>query len=309
MSTRGRKPAFDPVAQTDSLDHAALDAAGSALNEVSARSLEVSQRFGDGTPYERSRVVSEARFYMGQSAEAMLELGMRLIQIKENEPHGDFTEIVTERLGIGERSARRMMQAAVRFLNPALESKRSAPAVLALGKAKLLELLGEPDDAIEALADGGTLAGKTLDDIQAMSSRELRAALAEARKKLDAKDKVIQSKSAKLDKLEEEAAALRDAPMDEAEARQVNELRDHTLAAEEALLRLLVAVDEVTSVPATEAAEKCARHSLDYLVQRIVDGCLQRGITVDLAERVSPIWAAQLEAAAAAAPRRGRKGG
>ncbi len=32
-------------------------------------------RFGDGLPYERERIVHEARFYMAQSAEAMLEAG------------------------------------------------------------------------------------------------------------------------------------------------------------------------------------------------------------------------------------------
>lgn len=308
MSTRGRKPAADPVAPNDVLDRDALAQSSAALTEVSARSLEVAERFGDGTPYERHRVIGEARFYMGQSAEAMLELGKRLIQIKENEPHGEFTEIVTERLGIGERSARLMMQAAVKFLNPALDTKRQAPAVLALGKAKLFELISEPDEAIEALAEGGTLAGKTLDEMQTMTSRELRAALAEARKKLDAKDKVIQAKSAKLDKIEEEAAARRNATMEEAEAFQVEDLRNETLAAEAALLRLLATVDEVMRAPATEAAETCARHSLDYVVQRLVDGCLARGITVDLAERVSPIWAAPLEEAAATQHRKGRKG-
>jgi hypothetical protein len=298
------KPA--PEAHNDVLDQTALQAGSAALTVMAERSQDISIRFGDGLPYERSRVVNEARFYMGQSAEAMLELGKRLIQLKENEPHGDFTLIVTERLGIGERSARLMMQASAKFLSPALESKRQPVAVL--GRSKLFDLMAEADEDIAELAEGGTLAGKTLDDMQAMTRKELQAALSEARKANAAKDKVIQSKSAKLDKLEEELASREEAPLDEVEQQQLNDLRDATLSAESALQRLLVLVDDVTSMPATPATELAARHSLDYLVQRITDGCLDRGITVDLAERVSPQWAAPLEEVRGKGKAAGKKG-
>ena len=294
----GRKPNPEPVAPRDTMNADALGADSAALTAVSARSTEIAERFGDGTPYDRSRVVGEARFFMGQSAEAMLELGKRLIQLKENEPHGDFTEIVTERLGINLRSGQKMMQAAAKYLNPSLTSKAS-PVTL-LGKGKLFDLMSETDEDIEELAEGGTLAGKTLDEMASMTRRELQAALQDERKKNAAKDKVIQSKSSKLDKLEEELAAREAAPLEEAEELQLTDLRNRTLGAESALQQLLVLVDEVTTNPATQATEVAARHSLDYLVQRIVDGCLSRGITVDLAERVTPIWAAPIEDAAKA---------
>lgn len=294
----GRKPNPDPVAQGDTMQTEVLDADSAALTAVSARSTEIADRFGDGEPYERKRVVSEARFYMGQSAEAMLELGKRLIQLKENEPHGDFIEIITERLGIAERSGRRMMEAAAKYLSPALAAKRSSVTVL--GRSKLFDLMSEADSDIAELAEGGTLAGKTLDEMASMTRRELQAALQDERKKNAAKDKVIQSKSSKLDKLEEELAAREAAPLEEAEELQLTDLRNRTLGAETALQQLLVLVDEVTTNPATQATEVAARHSLDYLVQRIVDGCLARGITVDLAERVTPIWAAPIEDAAKA---------
>ncbi|HGJ5882380.1 MAG TPA: DUF3102 domain-containing protein, partial [Arsenophonus sp.] len=72
-------------------------------------------RFGDGLPYERERIVHEARFYMAQSAEAMLEAGKRLIILKENEPHGEFMKIVEEQLGLQYRIARKMAQAALKY--------------------------------------------------------------------------------------------------------------------------------------------------------------------------------------------------
>ncbi|HCK4741513.1 TPA: DUF3102 domain-containing protein, partial [Pseudomonas aeruginosa] len=170
MGRTATKP--KPAVELPELDSAAINQNIATMTEHSA---EVMAQFGDGLPYDRIRVVNEARFYMAQSAEAMLEAGKRLIVLKEHEPHGDFTQIVTEQLGIHERAARRMMQAALKYLSPALESKRTTLSVL--GKAKLLELISEDDDDLVALADGGTVAGLDLDDIERMSCRELRKAL------------------------------------------------------------------------------------------------------------------------------------
>ena len=62
-----------------------------SLNAMTEHRLEIMQQFGEGLPYERDRIVHETKFYMAQSAEAMLEAGKRLIILKECEPHGDFT--------------------------------------------------------------------------------------------------------------------------------------------------------------------------------------------------------------------------
>ena len=97
-------------------------------NLMASNSAEVMTQYGDGLPYDRTRLVNEARFYMAQSAEAMLEAGKRLIVLKENEPHGEFEQIVREQLGIPERTARQMMQATLKYSNPQLESKRQALA-------------------------------------------------------------------------------------------------------------------------------------------------------------------------------------
>lgn len=111
------------------------------LNTMSEHRLQIMAQFGDGLPYQRDRIVHEARFYMAQSAEAMLEAGKRLVILKENEPHGEFTEIVTEQLGLADRTARLLMQASLKYLSPTLEPKRQALAVL--GKTKLFELMTE----------------------------------------------------------------------------------------------------------------------------------------------------------------------
>ena len=74
-----------------------------SLNAMTEHRLEIMQQFGDGLPYERDRIVHETRFYMAQSAEAMLEAGKRLVILKENEPHGDFINILENDLGLEPR--------------------------------------------------------------------------------------------------------------------------------------------------------------------------------------------------------------
>ncbi|ARA75091.1 DUF3102 domain-containing protein [Pectobacterium brasiliense] len=169
------------------------------LNALTEHRMQVMDQFGDGLPYERSRIVHEARFYMTQSAEAMLEAGKRLAILKDCEPHGEFESIVRDELGIPERTAQRLMQASIKYMSPQLSSK--APALALLGKTKLFELMTEDDDVLSELADGGTVAGMTLDDIDRMTSRELKAALREARETNTAQQRVLTDKNQKIDDL------------------------------------------------------------------------------------------------------------
>ena len=167
-----------------------------SLNAMTQHRMEIMQQFGDGLPYERDRVVHEARFYMAQSAEAMLEAGKRLIILKENEPHGEFIKILESELGLAYRTSVRMMQASTKYLSPAL--KPNVPTLAHLGKAKLFELMTEDDEELAELADGGTVAGLTLDDVDRMSVRELRQALREARETNAAQQRVLADKNAKI---------------------------------------------------------------------------------------------------------------
>ncbi|MGL4486485.1 MAG: DUF3102 domain-containing protein [Yersinia sp. (in: enterobacteria)] len=170
-----------------------------SLNAMTEHRLEIMQQFGDGVPYERDRIVHETRFYMAQSAEAMLEAGRRLAILKEVEPRGEFENIVEEQLNLPKTTAYRMAQAAVKFISPKL--KDSFPALGMLGKTKLFELMTEDDDELAGLKDGGTVAGMTLDDIDRMTSRELKAALREARETNSAQQRVLADKNEKIDTL------------------------------------------------------------------------------------------------------------
>ncbi|EDY2733257.1 DUF3102 domain-containing protein [Salmonella enterica] len=185
----------------DPIDGVIPDNLSVELNEITQHRMEIMEQFGEGLPYERTRVIHEAKFYMSQSAEAMLEAGKRLVILKENEPHGDFTEIVTGQLGMAERTARLIMQAAMKYCSPQLDTKRQALAVL--GKTKLFELMTEDDEELAELTEGGTVAGMTLDDIDRMTSRELRKALRESKEDLAASRKLNAEKSQEINELKE----------------------------------------------------------------------------------------------------------
>jgi len=189
------------------------------LNAMTEHRQQIMAQFGDGLPYDRSRIVHEARFYMAQSAEAMLEAGKRLVIIKEVEPHGVLIDILENELALPYRTAARMMQAATKYLSPTL--KTNVPALAHLGKTKLFELMTEDDEELAELADGGTIAGMTLDDIDRMTSRELKAALRETREDLDAKRRTVAEKDEKINELKETREKLKRLPVDVA----INELR------------------------------------------------------------------------------------
>ncbi|PAV01923.1 hypothetical protein CBG25_13900 [Arsenophonus sp. ENCA] len=161
-------------------------------------------RFGDGLPYERERIVHEARFYMAQSAEAMLEAGKRLIILKENEPYGEFTKILTEQLALTNGTAHRMMQASIKYLSPRLQSE--LPSLVKLGKTKLYELMLEDDEDLAELAEGGTIAGLTLDEVDRMSVRELRAALRKDEAALKRSQQLVVEKEKQLQQLSQQLA-------------------------------------------------------------------------------------------------------
>ncbi|ECV2872382.1 DUF3102 domain-containing protein [Salmonella enterica] len=194
-----RKPttlqAIDPI------DGIVPDSLNVELNEIAQHRMAVMEQFGEGLPYDRSRIVHETRFYMAQSAEAMLEAGKRLVILKENEPHGDFTRIITEELDLSDRTAQVMMKASIKYLSPKLESK--AQTFAGLGKAKLFELMAEDDEELAELAEGGTVAGLSLDDIDRMSVRELRKALRESKEDLTASRKLNAEKSQEINELKE----------------------------------------------------------------------------------------------------------
>lgn len=136
------------------------------------------------------------RFYQQRTAEACLELGKRLVLLKEASLHGEFQPRL-ELLGIDARAAQRFMAAASRFS----KAVTSPLLKIANSQSKLLELLVLDDEEMVELADGGTVRGMTADAVATMGVRELRASLREHMAEKDATEKLLATKDAKINKL------------------------------------------------------------------------------------------------------------
>ena len=170
-------------------------------NHAAMHSVMVMEQWGNGETYNEATWVERGRHAVRQTLEGMFELGRALIVLKEHTEHGRFEQIAKEEFGIGRMEVSRLIRATQRFATPQMQ--KAAPKLMDLGKSKLLELLVEEDVTLVGLAEGEEVNGMTLDDVDRMTVRELRIALRENREQMQAKDKVLGDKNAKIDELAE----------------------------------------------------------------------------------------------------------
>lgn len=243
--------------------------------EYTALTHEIDERFGDIIPYQRDRVIQETRFLLNQSAEAMLEAGKRLIQLKEHEPHGSYLEAL-EMIGVDRFAAAKMMKAALKFSNV-----RSNAHLMSFGKTKLIELAVLDDEEIQELSEGGTVRGVQPDEISCMSVRELRAALrkaksdrdkeiAELRESLEAKSKLIAAKNEKIDELSTKLDKRQYAEPEDNTSRYVLDLQNEALAIavkiQTSLMARIVAVLDAHEAERQEHARLLVAQALGQIV-------------------------------------------
>ena len=177
-----------------------------------------------------------------RSVEACLEVGRGLTVLKAACEHGQFKARL-DVLGVDESVARRFMQAATKFSNRA-----STHVLTAAGsQTKLFELLILDDDQVEELELTGQTGELTLDDVAAMSVKELRAKLRELRHELKATEEISAEKTQRIETLQREAKRIAAAPPDQvladlqAEAtRMANDVRGGIIGA---LRQALIALD------------------------------------------------------------------
>ncbi|MGB4227739.1 MAG: hypothetical protein WBJ68_14045 [Candidatus Dechloromonas phosphoritropha] len=132
---------------------------------------------------------------MRRTAEAMLQVGLGLICLKEACRHGEFMARL-DVLGFEPSVARRYMSVAKKLSN------RATSHVLLKAfdsQSKLLELIVLDDDQIEELELTGQTGELKLDDIASMSVKELRAAVRELKGDIKAKENLLAHKSGQLD--------------------------------------------------------------------------------------------------------------
>lgn len=206
--TKGDKEMGRPKKQQEvSEDVKALDTIVKKDKELAVNKeltiKEVELAYSGGADYDFFRLQEEIMFYQEQAGSAFIEIGKRLIRIKAHEEHGGFMQAL-EKTGIAQSTANYAMSAARKFGN--------VQSTGHLGSEKLRALTVLEDTDIEELDKGGEVFGMKLDDIDKMSTRELRKKLREEREKRkqekDAREQVIKQKEAKLNELEEQLRYL-----------------------------------------------------------------------------------------------------
>lgn len=217
----GRKPQSEIIITDSAKAMQALAAKTKA--EEAQRELTIQQaddQYGDGQPYERIRLQNEVIFYQNEMANSMLEIGKRLIRLKAHEGHGGF-KLALEQIGMAWRTANYAMVAAKKFSNS------HTCANLGVSKIRALSVL--EDDEIQDLDEGKEAAGMTMDEIDTMTVKELKAKLREEKnsrkKERDAQEKVISAKNKKIDEIEQQLRYQQPPTKEEFAQAQLNELK------------------------------------------------------------------------------------
>jgi len=218
---RGRKTTAEITAKLSSNDPAAIE----AELALDRRLADVDAKFGGGQPYDKTRVEVEIRSHLNSSADSCLRAGFGLVQLKEHEGHGNFLSCL-ERIGISPTVAERMMLTARKLQGTRFANSATSPNLL---PSKLYEIALLDDDQIDDLDKGGAVGAVSLDEIQRMTTREVREELRKERDlrkaESELREKLLLQKEQKINDLERELH-LRPKPTQE----MMNEARLKQLA-------------------------------------------------------------------------------
>lgn len=260
-----------------------------AHDEQTGRIVLVDAQYGDAIPYDRDRIVHEIRWHLALSAESMLEAGRRLVLLREHEPHGEFLKAL-ESAGVAPRMAQRLMQAALKF--------GDRPALAQVGKSKLLELAVLDDDQISLLAEGGTVLGLVLDDVDRMTVSELRAKLREERRAAkeaeDVAGRLLQTKNERIDALDQELARRDRLPQEDAAGEFCTRLWEAAgafLGPQQELSAIFSAIDQHSAIGGQNSLYQTQCNVLVWLMWRLEEIRQAHGLhDVDLQSVVTPPW-------------------
>lgn len=192
------------------------------------------ERLGFDEPYDREQMVIEATSAYAGFQKAGLVLGNILLRIRRRETHEGWTKCIAK-IGIDERTARRFAAVALKF---SIDSPGKRIIAERLSQTKLAEMLWIPDEALEDLAAGGKFDALTIDDIDRMSTRELKDALREAKKEAQQLEQQLERKDKKINELDRKASRLDKATFDEAVLEMLDELAALVNRADDALTTL-----------------------------------------------------------------------
>ncbi len=155
--------------------------AGKKIAEIQSkeekRLKDIGDKYLNGIPYETERVIGETQAFFQQSVTGIIEVGKRLLAMKEAEKYGVWERIVEEKIGISRMTAWRFMAVAKKMGSCNTVLQLNAPNKG--GTGKLYALLNIPDEDLHEFDETGVLKGATIEDINKMSAKEFKRLIAE----------------------------------------------------------------------------------------------------------------------------------
>ncbi len=248
-------PAVSPQEILD--DQAKLEAQRLAL-------ADLDERYGLTGPYDRDALLRSATNLIVESGIRILMLGRVFLLLKAHEADGEWLAAL-DQLNVSPRFAQRCMLTARKLEGS--ESKKLLAAQLS--SSKIMELTVLDDDQLEDLASG-QIEGLTLDDIDRLSTKELRTKLRELRdersKEVETHGEIVAAKDAKLNELDRKLRYWGKAPARE-QADTI--LADAALASVE-MMSVLKRME--TAVRSTRAVFDAAGEEIPADIEQLIEG-------------------------------------
>jgi hypothetical protein len=295
----GRKTTHAPAPIDAAVNGEALLSASRALSAVSADALALQQQFGLES-LDPDHLEREIALWMDHTGRTLFMIGARLLALRTITPHGEWLPRLA-RLGMAPRTAQKMMGAALKCVD---QQGRLRDKLTQLSRSKVLELITLDDAQLDELETTGRIAQLALefDDIDKLSTTELRAKVRDLQGEVDAKARRLRSKVDEVEALKERIERpFKPSPDSEARTAEeqglLNQMRDCVVAAETALMQLApLAARIFEDGTFGEGAEGVARDSLVYLAQRTAAILQDSGTGVQFDELVVPAWIKQAKA-------------
>ena len=202
------------------------------------------------TEFNIERTTAEILILKEQTAQNIVEIGKRLIAVKDNLQHGEFSEWLKERVDISHRTANNFMKVATTFSN--------SQAIANLGSTKLFLLAGlDEEDRQEVMKEN---------NVEDMTTRQLEQAVREKKelkKRLDDEQEYSNKLQKSIQEKEQEIKDLQDKidkiPVPEKEIIEkevVKEVIPEKVIQEKALLKQQIEKQKQQLVEIQKRAEK-----------------------------------------------------
>ena len=115
-------------------------------------------------PATLEQLTLEVKFYLGQTAQNIIEVGKRLTQAKEMVPHGEWQDWLKDNFGLSQESARKFMKIADRF--------GKSNTSWNLNQSQMFELLALPADETKVFIEAKATAGTPVENMTIKTLRE-----------------------------------------------------------------------------------------------------------------------------------------